>query len=159
MTFPYMPRFGLQLVLPENQDQVEYIGYGPTESYQDKHRACWVDRFTTTVDELLEDYVKPQENGSHYDCDYVTVGNKRRTLAAVGGGHTFSFNASVYTQEELTGKDHNYELESCGHTVLCLDYRLNGIGSNSCGPALLPKYRLDEQKFTFKVSLIPMSIG
>lgn len=61
MTFPYMPRFGLQLVLPEDQDQVEYIGYGPTESYQDKHRACWVDRFTTTVDELLEDYVKPQE--------------------------------------------------------------------------------------------------
>ena len=64
MTFPYMPRFGLQLVLPEDQDQVEYIGYGPTESYQDKHRAWLGDRFTTTVDELLEDYVKPQENGS-----------------------------------------------------------------------------------------------
>ena len=69
-----MPRFGLQLVLPEDQDQVEYIGYGPTESYQDKHRACWVDRFTTTVDELLEDYVKPQENGSHYHCAFVKVG-------------------------------------------------------------------------------------
>ena len=40
----------------------------------DKHRACWVDRFTTTVDELLEDYVKPQENGDHYHCAFVKVG-------------------------------------------------------------------------------------
>ena len=140
-------------------DQVSYYGLGPVESYIDKRRASWHDLFETSVEQLHEDYLRPQENGSHYDCDYVTVGSKRRTLAAVGGEHTFSFNASVYTQEELTGKNHNYELESCGHTVLCLDYRLNGIGSNSCGPALLPKYRLDEQEFTFKVSLIPMSIG
>ena len=156
---PMLPRFGLRLFLPKEMDQVSYYGLGPVESYIDKRRASWHDLFETSVEQLHEDYLRPQENGSHYDCDYVTVGSKRRTLAAVGGEHTFSFNASVYTQEELTGKDHNYELESCGHTVLCLDYRLNGIGSNSCGPALLPKYRLDEQEFTFKVSLIPMSIG
>ena len=156
---PMLPRFGLRLFLPKEMDQVSYYGLGPVESYIDKRRASWHDLFETSVEQLHEDYLRPQENGSHYDCDYVTVGSKRRTLAAVGGEHTFSFNASVYTQEELTGKNHNYELESCGHTVLCLDYRLNGIGSNSCGPALLPKYRLDEQEFTFKVSLIPMSIG
>ena len=41
------------------------------------------------------------------------------------------------------------------YTVLCLDYRMNGIGSNSCGPRLLEKYRLDEAEFTFGISLIP----
>ena len=48
-----------------------------------------------------------------------------------------SFNASNYTQEELTNKKHNYELEKLGCTVFCLDYCQSGIGSNSCGPALL----------------------
>lgn len=67
----------------------------------------------------------------------------------------FSFNVSLYTQEELEQKAHNYELEACGSTVLCLDYRQNGIGSASCGPELLEKYRLDEEKFRFEMKLIP----
>lgn len=71
------------------------------------------------------------------------------------GAETFSFNASVYTQEELTEKDHNYELCESGCTVLCLDYRQNGIGSASCGPRLREEYRLDEEKFTFALTLVP----
>ena len=146
MTFPYMPRFGLQLVLPEDQDQVEYIGYGPTESYQDKHRACWVDRFTTTVDELLEDYVKAQENGSHYHCAYVKVGELKAE-----GTKPLSFNASYYTAQELTEKMHNYELEKSGHVIWHLDYGMSGVGSNSCGPELLKQYRLNEEKMHWEL--------
>ena len=67
----------------------------------------------------------------------------------------FSFNASVYTQEELTEKKHNYELCPSGNTVLCLDYKQNGIGSNSCGPDLKEKYRFTEKEFRFEMTLIP----
>ena len=67
----------------------------------------------------------------------------------------FSFNASPYTQEELTAKMHNFELEVCGDTVLCLDYAQSGIGSNSCGPELLEKYRFNEPEFSFELALIP----
>ena len=67
----------------------------------------------------------------------------------------FSFNASVYTPEELTMKNHNYELEPCGSTVLHLDYKQNGIGSNSCGPRPLEKYRFDDAAFTFNLKLMP----
>lgn len=70
------------------------------------------------------------------------------------GKNTFSFNASAYTQEELTAKAHSYELEECGSTVLCLDYVQSGIGSNSCGPELSEKYRMDQEKFTFEVKLL-----
>ena len=103
---------------------------------------------------MHEDYLRPQENGSHYDCDYVTIGNTDVSLTAASAV-PFSFNASVYTEEELTKKTHNYELEESGHTVLCIDYRQNGIGSNSCGPELLEKYRLDETEFTFAFRLVP----
>ena len=58
-----------------------------------------------------------------------------------------------YTQEELTRKAHNYELERSPYTVLCLDYAQSGIGSNSCGPELLEQYRLDAQHFVFEIGL------
>ena len=71
-------------------------------------------------------------------------------------GEEFSFNVSRFTQEELTRKAHNFELEPCGDTVFCLDYRQNGIGSNSCGPELNPRYAMPEE-FTFNFSLQPFS--
>ena len=61
----------------------------------------------------------------------------------------FSFNASVYTQEELMSKAHNYERVESEYTVLCIDYAQSGVGSNSCGPRLAPQYQLNENGFTF----------
>ena len=57
--------------------------------------------------------------------------------------------------EELTEKGHNYELTPCGSTVLCLDYRQNGIGSASCGPELLKKYKLDDEIIKFTIRILP----
>ena len=79
--FPWMPRFGLTLTLPREYRSVSYLGYGPDESYQDKHRASWIDRFETSVDSLHEDYVRPQENGSHFHCYDVQVGPSGRRAA------------------------------------------------------------------------------
>lgn len=152
--FPMLPRFGLRLFLPRELDRVTYCGMGPQESYCDKHRAAFHGKFTASVAGLHEDYIRPQENGSHWDCDYVTLAGAGRGIAATGP-EPFSFNASCYTQEELTEKGHNYELQPCGSTVLCLDYAQSGVGSNSCGPALGAPYRLEPERFRFRLSLIP----
>lgn len=152
--FPELPRFGLRLFLPKEMASVTYCGLGPVESYTDKRRASYHGVFTSEVSAMHEDYLRPQENGSHADCDYVSIAGSRAVLTAAGA-ETFSFNASVYTQEELTEKAHNYELCQSPYTVLCLDYRQDGIGSNSCGPELLKEYRLDEEAFTFTFTLIP----
>lgn len=152
--FPELPRFGLRLFLPKELDRVTYYGIGPSESYRDKCRAGSHDLFHAKAAQLHEDYIRPQENGSHAGCDYVTVSGEQASLTAVGAA-PFSFNVSPYTQEELTEKAHNYELTPCGSTVLCLDYAQNGIGSESCGPRLLPQYRLDDAEFDFSVRLIP----
>ena len=150
--FPALPRFGIRMQLPENMDKLTYFGYGPHESYADKHRAAVKHLYTSTVNDQHEDYIKPQENGSHWNCDYLRVESELGGLRVEGEG--FSFNASPYTQEELTEKAHNFELKKCGHTVLCVDFAQNGIGSNSCGPKLLERYQL-KGEFTFKFSLIP----
>jgi len=154
--FPELPRFGIRLFLDKNLDMVTYYGIGPYESYRDKCRAGSHGLYSENILNMHEDYIKPQENGSHYDCDYVIVENKTNGLIAVSR-KAFSFNASVYTGEELTAKKHNYELVPCQSSVLCLDYAQNGIGSNSCGPRLLEEYRLDEKEFCFEMKLIPFT--
>ena len=139
---PDLPRFGLRFFLKPGMEKVHYLGYGPTESYVDKHRATWLGRFDAAVDDLHEDYLKPQENGSHFGTRELWVRGAGSELCVTG---EFSFNASHYTQEELTKKRHNFELEKVPETVLCLDFAHSGLGSNSCGPKLLEKYHLPEK--------------
>ena len=148
---PYLPRFGLRMFLPRQFDSVSYFGYGPYESYQDTHHASMLGCYESTVAKLHEDYLRPQENGSHHGCMYLRLDG-----ALEVSGDDFGFSASEYTQEELTQKKHNFELEPCGSTVLCLDKCQSGIGSNSCGPALAHLYRLEDSTFTFSLQLLPV---
>lgn len=141
--FPFLPRLGVSMKLvKELGEKVTYFGYGPYESYQDKHRASWVDRFSATVDEMYEPYIRPQENGNHYRCRYAALEGKTASLR-VEAKSFMDFGASWYTVEELTKKAHNYQLEKSPYLNLNLDYLQSGVGSNSCGPQLLEKYRLD----------------
>ena len=137
-------------------EDVTYYGLGPMENYVDKRHAAYHGLFHNTVSGLHEDYIRPQENGAHGDCDYAILESDSLRMTVVGTDG-FSFNASHYTQEELTEKGHNYELEECGSTVLCLDYRHNGIGSASCGPDLKEKYKLDDEDMDFSIRMIPES--
>ncbi len=152
--FPWLPRFGVRLFMPRDFASVEYFGYGPYESYQDKHQASHLGVYAQAVDAMHEDYLKPQENSSHWGCRYVTLTDGAYSLTA-SSETPFSMNVSPYTQEELAEKKHNYELTKCGQTVFCLDYKMSGVGSNSCGPELLPQYRLEEEEFAFRFTLMP----
>ncbi|HCA34543.1 MAG TPA: beta-galactosidase [Lachnospiraceae bacterium] len=148
-----LPRFGLRLMLPKDHDRAKYLGYGPEESYLDKHRASYFGLFETTAKENGEDYIKPQENGSHWGCLKAEVTDSFGHGFRAEGKEPFCFNISPYTDEELTHKKHDFELEEAPYTVVNLDYRQNGIGSNSCGPRLMQQYRFDETIFEFHIRL------
>lgn len=149
----FLLRFGIRLFLRRDFTQVEYLGYGPRESYADKHQASWFGEFTADISAMHEDYLRPQENSSHFGClrAEVTDGDTSVVFASPDG---FSFNASEYTQEELAEKRHNYELEKCGSSVICVDSAMAGVGSNSCGPALSEKYRVALPDISAELRLI-----
>ena len=162
----FLPRIGVRLFVDKTFDTAEYFGFGPYESYIDKHQLDYVGKFTQKIASMHEDYIKPQENGSHYDCRWVKILSPECTIKCTGyevetaalderstkctatnaGSskklHKISFNASEYTQEELFTKRHNWELQKCSSNVICIDWKMAGVGSNSCGPALAQKYRL-----------------
>lgn len=151
--FPQLPRFGIRLFLKGEYENLKFYGLGPHESYRDKCRSCSHGLYDTTVEEQHEDYICPQENGSHTDCDYLMLEKENQTVTAVSS-RPFSFNVSYYSQEELTRKAHNFELEKSGSTIVCLDYAQNGIGSNSCGPELRKEYQFTEETFTFDMKFL-----
>ena len=156
--FPDLPRFGVRMFLDKKLSDARYFGMGPQESYCDKHQAASHGLYRADIGDLHEDYIRPQENGSHYDCEYVELNNSRYGIVA-SAEKAFSFNASYYTQEELEKKTHNYELIESDSVVFCVDYALNGIGSNSCGPVVLEQYRFDDVLFRFQFTLIPYVKG
>lgn len=152
---PFLPRFGLRMFLPKAFSQAEYLGYGPYESYCDKHHASYLGRFESPVSRMHEDYLMPQENSSHFGCRWAALQSETGDTFKAESPIPFSMNVSLYTQEELAEKAHPYELAPCGSTVLCLDSHMSGVGSNSCGPVLMEEYRVDGEilKMDFTLSL------
>ncbi len=136
-----LPRFGIRLFVDKTFEDVSYYGYGPFESYIDKHQASYIGNFEAKVSDMHEDYVRPQENSSHFGCKRMSVSDGE-VFIEFSNENGFSFNASKYTQEELASKKHNYELEESEYNVICVDYMMAGVGSNACGPKLAEKYRL-----------------
>jgi beta-galactosidase len=152
----FLPRFGLQLVMPQGNEEVEYFGYGPHESYIDKRQSVRKGKYLTTVDGMLENYLMPQENGSRYGTEWAVISNEHGMGLKFTGGQEISFNAAHYTPEDLTAAGHPYELKKRNETVVNIDYKMSGAGSGSCGPQLLEKYRLNEKEFEFSLRIKPV---
>lgn len=154
--FPFLPRFGLRLTMPQGMEEVEYAGFGPHESYIDKRQSVRKGKFLTTVDEMFENYIMPQENGARYGTEWAIVSNEQGMGLQFSASEGFSFNASHFTPEDLTKAAHSWELAKRKETIVHLDYRMSGVGSNSCGPELAEPYRLNDKEFRFELRLMPV---
>lgn len=145
--FPSLPRFGLVFPLKlDGTASVEYYGYGPNESYIDKHEASWIGTFQTTAEAMYENYVKPQENGARHHCSWMKVEN-----FTAEGAQAFDFSVSEYGVRELTQKMHSFELEKSGMLFVSVDYKNSGVGTASCGPELPIEYQIAENVFDWKM--------
>ncbi len=153
----FLPRFGVQFLMPEESESLRYYGRGPVESYRDKRHASRQGLFETTVTDHFEHYVRPQENMAHADTRWMLVSSiAGHGLLAVTTGEDFSFNCSHFTPKQLTDTPHDYELVPMKETCVNLDMIQSGIGSNSCGPGLHPRWQLSEKELDFSVRLMPV---
>jgi beta-galactosidase len=152
---PPLPRFGYAVVMPEGAENVRYFGYGPTEAYEDKKLDARLGFFRTTATDNFVNYIKPQENGAHYGCRFADV-SFHHGQGLYFSADKFSLSVSHYSPKLLTGTAHAYELKPEKETTVIVDYRNAGIGSESCGPKLLPEYTISEREidFTFNIKSV-----
>ncbi len=135
---PFFPRLGLRLYLPRDFRTLRYFAYGPHESYVDKHQASVPGWFDGSIDTQYAHPLRPQESGSHWGAQSLKLYGADGALHVTGAA--FAFSALPFSQEQLADVRHDDELEEENCCVLCLDAAHAGIGSNSCGPALLSCY-------------------
>jgi len=146
----YLPRLGFEMELPESSREFLYYGSGPYESYCDLCHASSVGLYKSNADAEYVRYVRPQEHGNHNKAKMLRIG---RMLFTSEG--EFEFSVSRYSTMALHKANHTDELEPDGKIHLRVDYRVSGIGSNSCGPALPERYRLNEKHVRFRFTLQP----
>ena len=151
----FLPRFGIRFSMGKAFDRVEYFGPGPSDSYIDRKNASYMGVFRSDVASQMTDYIRPQECGNHFGTEWAVVCDAEKRGLLFWRREGFDFQALPYTAWELDAAGHNYSLPVSDKTVVHLDYRQSGVGSNSCGPRLDEKYQLREKDFTMELKLRP----
>ena len=143
----FFPRLGFEFATPVANDGFTYFGMGPGESYQDMHLHAPAGLYRSRADKEYVRYARPQEHGNHYAVKYLQL-DSGLTFFTDG---QFECNVSEYSTAALNAAEHTDELVKNGLTNVRVDYRVSGIGSHSCGPALREEYRVNEEHIHFEI--------
>ena len=141
----FLPRLGFEMEMPDSMQAFSYYAAGPYESYCDLSHASLVGFYESDVGREYVPYVRPQEHGNHNRARMLTIGN----LSFLADTE-FEFCVSRYSTQTLKKAEHTDELETDGKTHVRIDYKVSGIGSNSCGPFLPKQYQLDEKQIRYR---------
>ena len=154
-----LPRLGVVLNLPKNLDQVEYFGLGPYENYIDRKTGVWFDQFKDSVDNMYTPYILPQENGSRCQVNWVTLRDVDGNGIMIIAPKTMQFTTSRYSAQQIYSAKHTNELHPEDYVYLYLDYAQRGLGTCSCGPDTMDKYKLSSGTFRFDFIMLPIKSG
>ena len=140
----YLRRMGVSFRMTGDYNKVEYYARGPWANYVDRKTACYLGRYTTTVEQMQEHYVKPQSMGNREDLRYVRFTDAQGNGLLIEAEGRVNFSSLRYTDADLMGnlENHEWELKPREEIVVHLDYMQRGIGNGSCGPKTLSQYQI-----------------
>ncbi|WP_347551383.1 glycoside hydrolase family 2 TIM barrel-domain containing protein [Pseudalkalibacillus hwajinpoensis] len=149
------PRLGLKMELPAMLDLVTWYGRGPGESYVDSRQANGVGVWKKKAEEFYTPYAYPQENGNRHEVRWAQIKNESGIGLTFQGKPCFDINIQYYTMENLEKAQHTYDLVEQDFITVLIDHKHHGLGSASCGPDVLEKYRLKSGAFQFGLEMKP----
>ncbi|MDR2920027.1 MAG: DUF4981 domain-containing protein [Tannerella sp.] len=159
---PGLFRFGMQIQLPHQYDQIAYYGRGPIENYSDRNHVADLGLYNQTVDEQFYPYIRPQETGTKTDIRWWKQMNKGGRGLQFTADAPFSASALNYTIESLDDgmykfQRHSPEIPQVDYVNFCIDKVQMGLGCvNSWGALPLEPYRIPYQDYEFNFILTPM---
>ena len=151
----HLRRAGLVCMIDSSLHNVDYYAYGPWENYCDRKDGAIVGRYSTTVAEMPERYVKPQMTGGREGLRQLTLRDEQGFGITIETERTVGFSALQYTDEDLMKAGHFWEMQARPYTVLHLDAWTRGVGNASCGHDVdtLPEYRVPNKKMTYTLRI------
>jgi beta-galactosidase len=149
---PELPKVGLSCALVPGLERVRWYGRGPHECYSDRKAGAAIGAYEASVDGLQVPYVLPQENGNRTDVRRLELSGAGRGLRVSSSG-SFDFTASHHGSGQLWACKHTYELMRKPETFLAIDVAQRGLGTATCGPDVLERYRLRPGAYRLELSL------
>jgi len=154
---PELPRFGMQMFIPEGFDTLNWYGRGPHETHWDRKTGARIGIFQGTVDEQFVDYSRPQENGNKTDVRWAVLKNKDGFGLMVVGQPLLSVSARHYTDDDMEMAEHSYEMTRLPYIIFNCDYKQMGVGGdNSWGARPHDWCTLKSQPYSYRFILKPV---
>jgi beta-galactosidase len=155
-----LARVGVLLTLPGDVDHVTWLGRGPHECYPDRKASAAVSRFTSTVDDLFVNYAYPQESGGRTDAAWIALRRGAKGAGVlIGADRPAQWSALRYTPNDLTAAQHCDELTPNDAVTVTLDIAHRGLGTASCGPDVLPAFRVPGGTWRWSWWIRPIAAG
>ncbi|MCA5004739.1 glycoside hydrolase family 2 TIM barrel-domain containing protein [Sphingobacterium bovistauri] len=154
-----IPKVGLKMGINSNFNTIEYYGLGPMETYNDRAYGFDLGLYRMSLDNFVEPYLVPQENGNRMDVRWFSLMDNKKSGVLIVGNQPLNVNASYYSSEQMEKTKHWYKLKKEDKISLYVDYKTMGIGGNDTWTDVsqpLPHYQIPAQNYTYSFSIIPM---
>ncbi|MFV8341300.1 glycoside hydrolase family 2 TIM barrel-domain containing protein [Flavobacterium sp. XS2P39] len=159
---PAIPKIGMQMGVQRKFDQISWYGKGELENYNDRSFGFTVGRYSLPINQFIEPYVKPQENGNRTEVRWMafTTPQKNKGLLVVNDSKVMSMGAWPYTQENLSEATHTFDLKDPGFLTVNIDLIQMGVGGNDSWSSVaqpMEKYQIPSGNYKYSFYLIPFA--
>jgi beta-galactosidase/beta-glucuronidase len=152
-----LPRLGVRMKIPGGFENMSWYGRGPEESYPDRKTGYRVDLHAGRVADQYVPYLRPQDNGNKTDVRWISLCNEEGLGLAVFAAPLLNVSAHHFTAEDLIRARHANELRIRDDIFLNLDHMQAGLGTGSCGPDTLFKYRIKPERTHYRLRMKPVA--
>ena len=144
-----LPRIGATFDVPSRFTQLRYYGNGPHENYPDRKASAMLGVWEGAPDGLP--YLVPQEFGLRTDCRWMEIIDPTSgdVLRIEGDGCLLHMSAVHHTANDLHAANDRTELKRRRALTVHVDIAHRGLGTASCGPDTLERYRIAPGTYTF----------
>ena len=155
----HLPKLGLIMELPEGFNKVTWLGAGPHENYRDRKTSAMIGLYSKQVEEMTEDYIRPQDMGNRSDVRWFAITDRKGDGIQFVGNGNLNFSALHHLPIDLEKANHPFELVKRKETIVTIDAEHLGLGGGSCGPGPMKQYTLNSDPLTLSFSMRPVVSG
>jgi beta-galactosidase len=150
----WLPGIGTEWILDKSLSNVEWYGRGPQENYPDRKSGYRIDEWKSTVKDMYEPYLIPQDYGLRCDNRWVRLTDVTGTGIEFRSEKYFNFSAHPFTQDNLTKALYTYQLYPYDGITFNFDYLTSGVGCTA--RSVFPQYQVMPQRVEFRYVVKPV---
>ena len=150
----WLPRIGVDWILDKSLGNVEWYGRGPQENYPDRKSGYKIGNYKSTVKDMYEPYLIPQDYGLRTDNRWVRMTDENGIGLEFSGDKLFNFSAQPYSTENLTKALYTYQLHPFDGVTFNFDYATSGVGCTAI--SVFSAYQVLPVRYDFKITVKPI---